>query len=208
MLPLFLAAGTALAQGIAAALNKPVHQTIPVDEIMQQGRANAFQDANQAVSNAGLQIGPQMAARGLQNSGIPAIVLGNVQQGAYGQALRGLAQMRTGLMGQQAALDNQYRREKAAYLPNVLGSIANIGGAAAGYAQEQENFTKNAGLLRELYGTQPQGQSDTYNWAGAPPTSYRPKQVQSVRPAMSYTDRLKMIFPQARFEMAPAWEGQ
>lgn len=133
-------------------LNRPRRQRIPVETLSRYSRNAALGDVNAATSNFGTQLGPTLASRGLQSTGIGPSMMSRYSGDLTGRALGDVARYRQGLLTQQNEYDQQYEQEKAQRWPRLLQIIAQLAGSTAGGIEQESQNAELMALLQKLYG--------------------------------------------------------
>ena len=113
-------------------LDRPRRTRLPIETLSRYARNAALGDVNAATSNFGTQLGPNLASRGLQSTGIGPSMMSRYSGDLTGRALGDVARYRQGLLTQQDELDRTYEQEKAGRWPRLLEIIAQLAGSTAG----------------------------------------------------------------------------
>ena len=163
LLPLIgmgLQAGGAIAD---YSLNRPKKPKLYTGASLQALRENAYASANNSLAQTRQLLDQQLSARGLNNSGIGASVLGREAGNAYGEANNQIARGSLQLLNRQADADNQFAQQKQQRLSDLIGGISgagastlgNIAGIHEGDAQFErymKYLEKQNGLGGSIYG--------------------------------------------------------
>jgi hypothetical protein len=149
--PLASAVISAGGQVASNLLTRPKKRRSLLTEQLRALDESAAQNANQATANAGLQLGPALSARGMQNSGVGPQVMANLASSNYQAAAGEANKMRLPLiMGEQERQDAE-AQDRAERNRQMISGLADTAATnIAGYGALQEQGTQQAAYLKKL----------------------------------------------------------